>query len=327
MEHTEHAMIRKEHTEYMEKSKKCTEYAQNTETEEYMNRIRSMLPRRYADSHKGTYGKALLVCGSEKYPGAAILACEGCIRSGAGLCALLSCKTVRGIVLSALPDVICVDEDGLYNGNHAKREEKLPTDGYSAYLIGCGCGISDDLGSLIYEVISSPGAPVVIDADGINSLAQDRERALDMLKTAEREVLLTPHPLEFSRISGEDIKHINEDRDGSARGFAERYGVNVLLKGHRSVICDKRGKTVINPSGSSALSKGGSGDVLAGVITGFIAQGADVFDAAVVGAYLHGIAGVNLSREFSDYGVAASDLPKQIAREICRLCPPDMVKQ
>ncbi|MDY3845724.1 MAG: NAD(P)H-hydrate dehydratase [Eubacteriales bacterium] len=286
--------------------------------EKYREYVRSLMPKRYADSHKGAYGKALLICGSDKYRGAALLACEGCIRCGAGITALASEGGVRDIVLKTFPEVICTDIVRLYS---SCRNDSIAEHigGYSAYLVGCGCGISDSLKELLYEILHLPGPPIVIDADGINSLAMNRDYSLSVLSSSKREVLITPHPLEFSRISGFEMQMINNDREGCARTFAEKYSINVLLKGHNSVICSPKGKTAINPSGSSALSKGGSGDVLAGAVTSFIAQGADVFDAAVVSAYLHGMAGESLAKEFSEYGVLASELPKQMAREICTL--------
>ena len=135
-----------------------------------------------------------------------------------------------------------------------------------------------------------------------------------MLKEAKRKVLLTPHPLEFARLIGENVDDVQKNRLALARNFAKEYGVTLLLKGKGSVIADATGRARINSSGNTALSKGGSGDVLAGLVASYVAQGLSTFDAATLGAYLHGRAGESLSKIYGEAGTLPCDLSKEVAK-------------
>ena len=171
------------------------------------------------------------------------------------------------------------------------------------------------------SMLASPGAPLVIDADGLNALAADP----DILKSAARPVVLTPHPLEFSRLCGRTVADIQADRAAVAAAFAKTYfnpavGGVLLLKGAGTVITD--GETVlINPTGSTTLSKGGTGDTLCGMLCAFLAEGASPLDAAMIAAYVHGLAGERAAEVYSDYGVLAQDVSAfaaKVLREITK---------
>ena len=261
-------------------------------------------PRRTAQSNKGTYGRVLLLAGSGDMRGAAALATLGALRLGAGLVTLASTREVIDALSSSIYEALWLDRS---TPDLLERSDKMQSIG-----IGCGMGQTAETKQLVSALLAREGAPLVIDADGINVL---HGRAY-LLKEAKRQVILTPHPLEFSRLCGLSVAEIQSDRERTAKAFAKEYGVTLLLKGHRTVITDGE-NAFVNPTGSSALAKGGSGDVLCGMICALLAQGCTPLDAAVIAAYLHGKAGQQLAKEYSEYGVLASDLPAAAAKLLC----------
>lgn len=267
-------------------------------TKEY---VIAHLPRRTAQSHKGTYGRVLLLCGSGDMRGAAALAVLGALRLGAGLVTLASTREVIDALSSSIFEALWLDRSV---PDLLERSDKMQSIG-----IGCGMGQTAETKQLVCDLLAREGAPLVIDADGINVL---RGRTY-LLKEATRKVILTPHPLEFSRLCGLPVETIQNDRERTAMHFAKEYGVILLLKGQHTVITDGE-NTFINPTGSSALAKGGSGDVLCGMLCALLAQGASPLDAAVIAAYLHGKAGEQLAEVYSEYGVLASELPAEAAK-------------
>ncbi len=278
-------------------SKTCSMANMQT-TESY---VKAHLPVRTANSHKGTYGRVLLLCGSGNMRGAAALAVLGALRMGAGLVTLASSREVIDALSAALYEALWLDRE---TPDLLERSDAMQAIG-----IGCGMGQTEHTRQLVTALLSRAGAPLVIDADGINVL-HGRTR---LLREAARSVILTPHPLEFSRLCGLPVEAIQSNREGIAKDFAAKYGVTLLLKGHGTVITDGE-NTFVNPTGSSALAKGGSGDVLCGMLCALLAQGASPLDAAVIAAYLHGEAGQRLAAEYSEYGVLPSDLPAAAAK-------------
>ena len=185
----------------------------------------------------------------------------------------------------------------------------------TAFLIGSGCGQSKGLAFLLRAFLQSEGAPLILDADALNVLAERQYGLLTFLIQSKRKVLLTPHPLEFARLIGQSVDEVQANRLPLAREFAVKYGVTLLLKGKGTVAVDQNGHIAVNTSGNTALSKGGSGDVLAGLCASYAAQGLPLFDAASLGAYLHGKAAETLSGILGEAGVLPSDLPMAIAKE------------
>lgn len=240
-----------------------------------------LLPKRALDSHKGKNGRALLCVSSGAYTGAALLSTAACLRAGAGL----TTAAVPGAVkpaLSALPEAIAAavndgtDWDELAcTGAIALLTQK------NAVCIGCGVGAGDIL-PLIAATLKS-GIPTVLDADALNQMAH----VPNLLKTLHDHVVLTPHPAEMARLTGEPIERILADPIETARAYAKRWNCVVLLKGATTCISDGI-QVRLNTSGNAGLAKGGSGDVLAGLITGLLAQGLSPFDAASCGAFLLG---------------------------------------
>lgn len=272
-------------------------------TEEY---ISCKLPTRVSDSNKGTYGKVLLACGSENMRGAAALATLGALRCGAGLVTLASDKEVIDTLSSSIYEAIWLDT--------ARFDLIDASDKANAIGIGCGCGYKRSTFKNLKWLICRSGAPLVIDADAINVLSGKTK----LLKKRAREIILTPHPLEFARLTGLSVEEIRASREEVAKKFAAEYGVTLLLKGKNTVITDGN-ELFVNPTGSSALSKGGSGDVLTGMICAFLAQGVSPLDACVIGAYIHGLAGERLGQSISEYGVLASELPLEAAKVLGEL--------
>lgn len=241
-----------------------------------------LLPRRTPDSHKGSNGRALLCVGSLAYTGAALLSTAACLRAGAGL---TSAAIPGGIkpAFAALPEAMATAvNEGADWDETACKQATLLLERKDAVCVGCGVGTGRIL-PLIAAILETR-MPAVLDADALNQLAQ----APDFRARLHPNVILTPHPMEMSRLCGEPIEQILADPIEIARRYAEQWNCIVLLKGATTCISD--GATVrLNTSGNAGLAKGGSGDVLAGLITGLMAQGLLPFDAATCGAYLLGV--------------------------------------
>ena len=271
--------------------------------------ISETLPKREVDSNKGDFGKLLCVCGCEQMTGAALMSVGAALRSGAGLVTLASEKAVSDVVKLKYPEPIYRNLDF----HDAQTVKSLMDDlkSYSAVLIGCGLGKGEKKKHFIESVIKSYTGVLVLDADGINLISDN----INILKEAVCTVILTPHPGEFARISGKTTEYINNNRIKCASEFASEYRCITVLKGAGTVIADALGKTAVNTTGNPGLAKGGSGDVLAGLIAGLAASKLiSPFDAAVSGVYLHGKAADVLKAKYSEYGLLPSDLAMEFAK-------------
>lgn len=271
---------------------------------------RDTLPKRTETANKGSFGKTLHITGSKKYVGAAHLALGTALRSGVGIVAHVGNSEINSELRINYPEAIYEDIELIPEniGEIVTLSAK-----YNSVLVGCGSSVIYELSELITELIKVEGAPIILDADAINSIA--KYSSSEIFKTTKRPIILTPHPLEFSRLSGLDTEYVNAHRIECAVEFAREYNVILLLKGAGTVITDGNA-CYINTTGSTALSKGGSGDVLAGLISSLISYSPDPLAAAALAAYIHGRAGDTLSAELSDYGVTPSDLPLELARVI-----------
>ena len=269
--------------------------------------ISRLLPERKADTHKGNYGKILLLCGSKGYTGAAALASIGALRSGAGLVYLAVPESIYAIeavkltepVIFPLPDI-----DGKYAINSIKIVLKL-LDGKDAVLIGPGIGKSIGTEAVVRTVLEAFDGPVVLDADGINVLVQHK----NVLRDRTSPTILTPHDGEFLRFGGE----LDNGRLTSARRFAQEYGVILLLKGHNTIITDGI-DSYVNTTGNPGMATGGSGDVLSGIIVSLLGQGIPPLEAAACAAWLHGAAGDICADEIGQYGMLPSDMLNVLPR-------------
>lgn len=259
------------------------------------------MPTREENSNKGTFGKVLNFCGCDNYIGAAYLATISSLKVGAGFSALASTEKVIHSVSTLLPEAVYLSrEQGLEDMNN-----------YSVVLIGCGLGLKEESKKLLEDVLSSLKAdiPLIIDADGLNLLAKG-------FSISRKHTIITPHPLEASRLLGVSLNYILENLEDTAKALSVKYNCITVLKTHRTVICNTDLKIHTNQHGNSALAKAGSGDVLAGIIAGLLAQKVSPFEACKLGVYLHSRAGEIASEELTEYSVLASDLPKYLHKAI-----------
>jgi NAD(P)H-hydrate epimerase len=277
------------------------------------------LPRRERNSNKGSFGKLLMITGSRKYRGAAHLSLEAALRGGVGLVSFAAIPELVSELSCRFPEAVYKTIGDISEGNDGEIEEltKLSS-GFSATLVGSGSDNTDGLLKLTLSLLAAEGGPLILDADAINALSSIGAEGTLAIKNAKREVIITPHPLEFARLIGSNVGSVQASRMELAERFAKENSCIVVLKGAGTIVTD--GELVqVNTAGSSALAKAGSGDVLAGFMASFIAQKkVDVLSAAALSVYFHAVAGDNLAEEFSSYGVTPSDLPTEIARQIAK---------
>lgn len=269
--------------------------------------VLSLLPDRNPWGHKGDFGKLLLLCGSRGYTGAAFFAAMGALRSGAGLVFLGVPESIYGIEAVKLNEPVIFplpDADGRLSADAVPEIlSRLPR--MDAVLVGPGLGQSDGTLAVVRAVLEKAECPVVVDADGINVLRAHR----DLLRGRKSPTILTPHDGEFARLGG----IIGEDRMAAAAALADDLGCVVLLKGHETCVTDGV-NGYINPTGNPGMAVGGSGDVLAGVITALLGAGLPPLEAAACGAWLHGAAGDWCAAELGQYGMLPTDMLSALPR-------------
>ena len=269
--------------------------------------VLSLLPDRNPWGHKGNFGKLLLLCGSRGYTGAAFFAAMGALRSGAGLVFLGVPESIYGIEAVKLnePVIFPLPDAGGRLSADAVPEILTRLPRMDAVLVGPGLGQSEGTLAVVRAVLEKAECPVVVDADGINVLSAHR----DLLRGRKLPTILTPHDGEFARLGGV----IGEDRMAAAAALAEELGCTVLLKGHETCITDGT-DGYINPTGNPGMAVGGSGDVLAGVITALLGAGLPPLEAAACGAWLHGAAGDRCAAELGQYGMLPTDMLSALPR-------------
>ena len=269
--------------------------------------VLSLLPDRNPWGHKGNFGKLLLLCGSRGYTGAAFFAAMGALRSGAGLVFLGVPESIYGIEAVKLnePVIFPLPDAGGRLSADAVPEILTRFPQMDAVLVGPGLGQSEGTLAVVRAVLEKAECPVVVDADGINVLSAHR----DLLRGRKSPTILTPHDGEFARLGGV----IGEDRMSAAAALAEELGCVVLLKGHETCITDGA-DGYLNPTGNPGMAVGGSGDVLAGVITALLGAGLPPLEAAACGAWLHGAAGDRCAVELVQYGMLPTDMLSALPR-------------
>ncbi len=278
--------------------------------------LRRVLPPRKRRSHKGTYGLVSLLCGSEGMSGAAVLATRGALRSGAGLARVLTPDCNRVVMQISAPEAIVA-------AYAFDQDIERQTDA-SAIVAGCGLGTADGSLRALRRVLSTRPKggmiPVVLDADGLNLLAGDLTLwDTCLLFAPDRQVVMTPHPAEMSRLCGKSMPDILADPVGVAVEYAREKGVTVVLKDAHTVIASPKGEVFICAVGNAGMARGGSGDVLAGVIGSLLAQNRGrigteltVTEIAAAGVYLHAKAGDLAAEEIGEYGILPSDLIERL---------------
>lgn len=254
------------------------------------------LPERVENSNKGTFGKILNISGSEYMTGAAYLSSVAALKVGAGYVELASHENALKVTSSLAPEIVLAPT--------SKIPEIIKNS--TVLLIGCGLSTTEEASKIFKEAISIvDNIPVVIDADGLNILSK-----LD-IKLNEN-TILTPHPKEASRLLNCSLENVLADMETAAKEISTKYNCITVLKSHKTIVTSPNQKIYHNNTGNSALAKAGSGDVLAGIIAGLLAQNMKSFDAAVLGVYLHGLAGDLAKNDLTAYGVLATDTIRYI---------------
>ena len=269
--------------------------------------VRACFPPRDPESHKGDYGKILLLCGAEGYTGAAALAANAALRAGSGLVFAGVPRAVYPIVAAKVDGPIVFplpDQDGKLSPDALPEIlERLKT--VDACLLGPGLGRSPGVDALVPEIVRHCPIPLVLDADGINAVAGH----IDVLRGAACPLVLTPHEGEFRRLT----RAAETDRIEGARNLALETGAVVLRKGHTTVITDGA-ETYVNHTGNAGMATGGSGDVLSGVLTSILGRGLPPLQAAAAAAWLHGRAGDLAAARLGQYAMGPADLLDQLPR-------------
>ncbi|MBQ2753026.1 MAG: NAD(P)H-hydrate dehydratase [Firmicutes bacterium] len=275
---------------------------------------KALLPKRRPRSNKGTYGKLLIVAGSEKMPGAAFLAGKSAYRTGVGLVYSGIVYHRRKVFQQLLPEAICLSLDDYEGTVYDESYDGIADviDDMTAIAVGPGLGNGKYVKDFVERVLRNAKVPVIIDADGLNAISKNP----DVLRKTSRTPIITPHPGEMSRLTGLAVKEILADPIECARRFAINYNTITVLKDARTIIAHPDGRVYINLTGNNAMAKGGSGDVLTGIISALVAQGMDSFNAACLGCFIHGKAGDMAAEDIGHYGVLARDLCEYTAKVI-----------
>lgn len=272
--------------------------------------VAAALPKRPADAHKGTFGRVLVFAGSKSYTGAAFLSALASYRTGSGLVRLASPLNLVPTLAAMLPEAVYTpleDKEGAIGGVDESFIKELINQ-HDAVLIGPGLSKTPETAELLRIVLSLCEKPLVIDADGLNLLAEHPE----FLTNRKAPVILTPHPAEMGRLLGLSTRDVQEDRIGYATSYAVKHGLTLILKGASTVVVCTDGRTLINPTGNSGMATAGSGDVLAGMLVSLLGQGMQPCEAALAAVYLHGLAGDLAAAEKGEAALMASDIANHI---------------
>lgn len=268
--------------------------------------VKANFNKRPINSHKGCFGRQLNICGSGNMCGAAVICAASALKTGVGLLKCLFPKSIYNAMTSHLiqPLFLPVSENEdktLSIGALTRIVNELKW--ADCIVAGCGIGNNDDTQVLMNQVIKESRVPVVLDADGINSILLN----IDVLREAECEMVLTPHPAEMARLINESTAYVQQNRVAVASAFAKEYGCVVVLKGANTIVADGR-RILINTTGNPGMAMGGTGDMLSGMIGSFIAQGIKPYEAAVCAVYLHGFCGDITAKELSQRGMTVNDM-------------------
>jgi NAD(P)H-hydrate epimerase len=292
--------------------------------------VRPMLHQRGRQAHKGTFGHCLIIAGSSGKSGAAALSANSAVRSGSGMVTLAAAEKIHTILEIKTTEAMTVSLP--FSGNGYLTNDAFPAiekllSGKDAVAIGPGLGRSPETYALVQHLVETITLPLVIDADGLNALAED----IAVLKRKKSgQVILTPHPGEMSRLMGSSIPDVEAIRISVAQEFATKYGVFLILKGARTIIASPAGTAAINGSGNPGMATGGMGDVLTGIIVSLLGQGYNAWDACRLGVFLHGLAADMVVEEKGEIGINASDvlekMPYAYTRLLSNIMLPDLKK-
>ena len=262
-------------------------------------KILNLLPKREQNSNKGSFGTVLNISGSKQYSGAAVLSGIAALRCGAGKVITCSTQNTLNAVSQFAPEIVL------------QLREDIDFKNINSIVLGCGLSQDEEATELVKKVLKMRAdIPLVIDADGLNILAKLE------VTTLPKNTILTPHPKEMARLMKISLEKVLNYPNEVIEQCVEKYNCVVVLKKHNTLIMDTNKETYINNTGNSALAKAGSGDVLAGMIGGFLAQGLTCYNSSVLAVYLHGLAGELAAEKYSEYSVLAGELLKYIGYAI-----------
>lgn len=281
---------------------RLAEYANTIERKQ----IKKNFSKRDTNSNKGNFGKVLSLCGSCKMPGAAVISAKATVLSGAGLVTVAFPESAYPAITSNLIETTFLPLPETRNGTVSSSSKAFLLDAIeksTVTLVGCGLGIGSEVADVVGFVLERAEHPVVLDADGINAL----DNCINLLRERKAPVVLTPHPGEMARLVGDTVDFVQKHRIDLAQKFAQSLGAVVVLKGANTVVTD--GKSIfINTTGNPGMAKGGTGDMLAGMITSFIAQGMTPLEAAKSAVFIHGECGDICACELSQRGMTVSHM-------------------
>ena len=271
------------------------------------NIVKRAVPNRPDNANKGTMGTLLSICGSFGMAGAAILAGKSALRCGVGLEKLAIPKSIYPIAAGSILESVFLPLSETSDGKISRTNIPsllLEAKKSTAVLLGCGLSVCDDTKALVKSFVENCTVPMVLDADALNCIADNPE----ILKKRKSDIIITPHPGEMGRLWEITAKEVNADRVDVALSFAKKYGVITVLKGSGTVIASPNGQALLNTTGNSGMATGGSGDVLAGMTAGLLAQGKSAFDCAAAAVYLHGLAGDFAAEKLGKISMLPSDI-------------------
>lgn len=272
-----------------------------------INELIAAFPKRRKDASKGDFGHVLVIAGSAGYTGAAYLTSQAAILSGSGLVTLAVGRGLYGILAAKLTEVMVrpfFETKDLSLSLLAEKEIIAFSQKCSAVAMGPGISQNKETQNLVRNLLAKINVPIVLDADGINAIAGH----LDVLKSAKTPLVLTPHPGEMARLMAVEKDEIQKNRKDIALSFANGYNTVLVLKGHGTIVAAPDGRCYENETGNAGMATGGTGDVLTGIIAGFIGQGIEPFTASALAAYFHGLAGNIALKEKGVLSLIATDL-------------------
>ncbi|MFC1666811.1 NAD(P)H-hydrate dehydratase [Candidatus Omnitrophota bacterium] len=280
-------------------------------------KLRRFLKKREKDSHKGNYGHIFMLAGSRGLTGAAALCANASLRAGSGLVTLGIPFSLNLAMEAKLTEVMTCPLEETREGTlslKAKKEILNKIDGSDVTVLGPGLSNNPETRRLICQIVTRVKKAMVIDADALTALSKNKT----ILKKIKCKYIITPHPGEMSRLVDKDTDYIKKNRLGVAKKFSNYYNAVVVLKGSATVVTDRDARTrfYVNETGNPGMATAGAGDVLTGIIGGFLSQGLDPFDAAKLGVYIHGFAGDLAAKEKCEIGLIASDILEKVPEAI-----------
>lgn len=272
------------------------------------NNVKKSIPERKPDSHKGNFGRMLSICSSLNMPGASIMSSQAALRCGVGLLTVCTPKEYLPHFAAKIPEAVYLPlETGTNETYGTDSLEKImkASEKATSVLIGCGLGVSSDSKKLVKELLLNLECQIILDADGINCITD----SIDIIRQTKKKIILTPHPAEMARLCGVSTAEIQSDRFGYARSFAQQNNCIVVLKGAGTIIASPD-KAYVNMNGNPGMSRGGSGDVLSGMIASFAAQGIE--NPAVSAVFVHGMAGDMAAKKYSVQSMLPTDMINEL---------------